>query len=536
MKKIHFIYVTLLIGAVTFWSGCSKNDDTNPDLNPEQEITMPKEAFQFQIVEAQFSEPLLQEEYDADLGGVPLTLIRSDENTLVFYIPGETVVGETTLNIPNLDVKTKLEVKKSMLNDSEDVVLKPFFEDLHLTQNTITDEEYSSYLTETIAAFEIYYQSLSNDEKNRLALFYQVNENWFKDILSLNQSLGFPTLDVSPTFKKAGKLAISVAAFATLTSFIVQPGTYVEKAILAVGCIISAVLAKEYTLELLDEIDIIEKITNRILGSQSTKSTLATQALVFVNAEAKNISLYTEQRNITTSDQSSTAEGTSMFFDAYERLINTTEKVNNVIRLVNNHVFFSNISPIPIQKIPSSSETQSVPLTLEDYNSLSFTVSHANVQLSELAFENGSIRMKMTVENPDAVTGNNVKTYLNYVYQNEFNDTKGNIPIEIKLDKEGEFNLAGDWKLTILINDYPPKIYIMEMDESGIWIIDQAQYPSADYQIEMNYSEGVLYLSFDGGKPYELEVNDVNDTIFETHGEDEEDGLFFNYYVKLERL
>ncbi|WP_158960298.1 hypothetical protein [Myroides fluvii] len=144
--------------------------------------------------------------------------------------------------------------------------------------------------------------------------------------------------------------------------------------------------------------------------------------------------------------------------------------------------------------------------------------------------------MKMTVKNPDTATGNSLKTTLNYTYQNEFSNTTGNMPIEIKLNKEGTFDLVGNWKLTIRINNNPPKIYNMEMDESGIWVIDQVQNPSADYQIEMRYNEGVIYLSFDGGEPYELEVNDVNDTVFETQGEDNDRGQIFYYYVKLERL
>jgi Leucine-rich repeat (LRR) protein len=83
---------------------------------------------------------------------------------------------------------------------------------------------------------------------------------------------------------------------------------------------------------------------------------------------------------------------------------------------------------------------QSGVLTAEDYNSLKFTVADANVQLSDVSFENGTVRMKMTVKNPDTVTGNSLKTTLNYTYQNEFSNATGSMPIEVKLDKEDDDN------------------------------------------------------------------------------------------------
>ncbi|TDS58173.1 hypothetical protein [Myroides indicus] len=438
MKKFHLIYAAFIIGNAIFWSGCSKNDNDSPDPDPKQEITMPKEAFQLQIVEAQFSQPLLQEEYDADLGGIPLKLVRSNDNTLVFYVPGTTAVGETTLNIPQLEAQSKFEVKKSVLNGNEEVILKPFFEDLNFSQNRISDEEYSEYLADALTAFEAYYKSLSKDDKNQMALFYQVNENWFKKILGLNSTPKFTTLGAASTFKSVKNYQLTVLTFVTSGLIVVYGATPLEKSVAAVACLASGAFAWQYQKELVGEIKIVDKIVDKIIdpvfGNQITKSTLGTQGLVFTNDEAQNVNLYTGNRSVTTADELSTAEGTSIYFDAYGRLINITEKVNGVIQFINDNLFFSNISQIPVHKIPDSAEMQSGVLTAEDYNSLKFTVADANVQLSDVAFENGVVRMKMTVKNPDAVTGNSVKTTLNYTYQNEFSNANGSIAIEIFIE------------------------------------------------------------------------------------------------------
>jgi hypothetical protein len=399
-------------------------------------------------VEAQFSQPLLQEEYDADLGGIPLKLVRSDDNTLVFYVPGTTAVGETTLNIPQLEAQSKFEVKKSVLNGNEEVVLKPFFEDLNFSQNRISDEEYSEYLADALTAFEAYYKSLSKDDKNHMALFYQVNEHWFKEILGLNSTSKFTTLGTASTLVKTKKLLASVIIFAGSGYILSLPGTPLEKSLVAVAGVTAGVLAWEYATELVNEINIVERVTDQILGNNLIKSNFDTQGLVFRNEEGQNVNLYTGNRSVTTADELSTAEGTSIYFDAYGRLINITEKVNDVIQFINDNLFFSNISQIPVHKIPGSAEMQSSVLTAEDYNSLKFTVAEDNVQLSDVAFENGVIRMKMTVKNPDTVTGNSLKTTLNYSYQNEFSNATGSIPIEVKLEEEQDLpELTGVWIL-----------------------------------------------------------------------------------------
>ncbi|WP_158960301.1 hypothetical protein [Myroides fluvii] len=350
MKKLHLIYAAFILGSAIFWSGCSKNDNDNPDSDPKQEITMPKEAFQLQIVEAQFSQPLLQEEYDADLGGVPLKLVRAEDNTLVFYVPGTTALGTTTLHIPNLDVNTKFEVKESLLNGSEDVVLKPLFEDLSLIKSAITDEEYSAYLANTLTAFEEYYKSLSNDDKNQMALFYQVNESWFNEILNVNQPQGFTTLGVASTLVKTKKLLASVIIFAGSGYILALPGTGIEKSLVTVAGVTAGVLAWKYATELVNEINIVDRVVNQIQGNQITKTTFETQGISFTHNKAQNVHLYTGNRSVTASDQSNTAEGTGIFFDAYGRLTKATEKINNLIQFVNDHVFFANIRKYPFTK------------------------------------------------------------------------------------------------------------------------------------------------------------------------------------------
>lgn len=437
--KQFYLYLLMVIGIV-FLNGCSKDDD-NP-VKTETEVVLPKEVYRMQIVEAKFSEPLPQEEYDGMLGNTPIKFVKSDEKTLLFYISEEVALGETALTISQLNVSNKLNVKNPELKGGAEIVLQPLFEKTTPEYQNISTPEYSEYLTTVNTEFKEYYQNLSQEEKNNMALFYQVNEVFFSEILSADSLEG---KSVKETLKKVIKFGVATVLFVGGGASLALPGTPVEKAAIGVFAVLGAVKAWDYGIELINEVEVVTKITDQFSLDKPVAKGFGSSKLTFVNNKTRNPGLYIEQRNMTSGDRASTATGLRKFFDSYEMLIKATKKANSIISSINNHVFFANIPLIPVSEIPTSIETKSTTITAESFEYIKFSVTNPNVNITEVKYENGNLSMKMNVINPNAVVGVSINTELNYTYQEDFNNITGSIPIEVLLEDMPE--LTGVWML-----------------------------------------------------------------------------------------
>lgn len=429
--------VNILLLFVVFFAinGCSKDDDNNTENKTE--ITLPKEAYRLQIVEAAFSEPLTQEEYDATLGEISVKLLRVDEQTLLFYIPVEVAVGSTTFTIPQLNVSQTLEVKNPELKGSEAVVLQPLFEKITPEYQDLYDPEYMDYLATVHTSFKDYYQTLSQEEKNDMALFYQVNEDFFVKILNPD----LQEKNVKETVRIIKKFSVATFFFVGGSTALSLPGTPVEKAVIGAIAVTGAIKAWDYGKQLINQITVVTNITDNLLGGKAHNQSFNKSGISFVNDQPKSINLYIEHQQISATNRSSTASGLISFFDVYDGLISATKKVNEVIRFINDHVFFANISEIPVSEIPSTSETQTEAMTEEFYSYLKLSVADTNVEITESRFEEGAIRMKMSIKNLNIVTGESINTQLNYSYQEDFSSVTGSIPIEIKLEEGYNYQL-----------------------------------------------------------------------------------------------
>lgn len=429
MKKIYLLL--LLIAGIVFLNGCTKEEDSESDSSTE--ITLPKQAYRLQIVEAKFSQSLPKEEYDGTLGGAPIKLVRTDENTLLFYISGNMELGPTLLTVPDLSVSNTLEVKNPELNGSVETVLKPIFEKTTSEYQQISDVEYSNYLATVNTAFNDYYKTLSSDEKKDMALFYQVNEQYFKEILNPDlQEKG-----VQETLKIITKFSTATYFFIGGSGLLALPGTPIEKALIGVVAVTGAVKAWDFGKQLINQIAIVTKIDVSFFEDKPANKTFGgTTGLSFVNEEPKNVNLYMQQQNMTTANKSSTASGLTAFFDIYDMLTSATKKTNEVIKFINDHLFFSNIPAITVSNIPTTTQAQTKAITQETFSYLKFSVADSNIKITQLKFENGTINMKMSITNPGAVSGNSINTQLNYSYKEDFNTVSGSIPVEIKLEKD----------------------------------------------------------------------------------------------------
>ena len=449
--KHFYLYLMVIIG-IMFLNGCSKDDDNIEQTKTE--VVLPKEVYRLQIVEAKFSEPLSsQEEYDGNLGETPIKLVRADDHTLIFYVQGDITVGEMVLTVPQLDVSHTFNVKNPTLKGSAETVLQPIFEKTMPEYQQISTPEYANYLTTVNTAFNDYYKTLSQEEKNNMALFYQVNETFFADVLNpdLQEAKG-----VKQTVIIATKFTLATALFVGGSMTLTLPGTPVEKAIIGIASVTAAVKAWDYGKALINQVKVITKVEDDFSMDKPLPKTLGSSNLTFENDKTRGVNLYTKQRNMISGDRASAASGLAKFFGTYEELMNVTKKVNSIVSFINDHVFFVNIPSIPISEIPNSTETETTALTEEAFGYMTFSVADSNVKITEKKFEKGTIRMKMTIINPATVTGNSIKTQLNYTYKEEFSNVIGSFPVEITLDKNP---FIGTWSL-IERDGYPANEFV----------------------------------------------------------------------------
>lgn len=525
-KYLKFVGVMLFFTVFFAVNSCSKSDDNHTEDSENTEVSLPEEALRLQIVEASFSEPLTQEEYDGMLGDVPLKLVRESEQTLLFYIPGTVPVGEVFFSIPELKVSQKLNVKNAELRAAESVVLAPFFEKISVQYQGISTPEYMTYMTEVNTAFDNYYQSLSAAEKDEMALFFQVNEAFFDEVLNIDAN---GVRSVESTVRNAAKFTIASYLFVTCSTALTLPGTPVEKAVIGAVAVTGAVKAWDYGKQLINEVNIVNSMTQQILDEISATATTAlddSASLTFVHDESKSVSFYIEQQNMTSGNRSGTAESLVSFFDAYDVLTSATHTVNDVIRFINDHVFFANISEIPISEIPANAEKETVAMTSELFNYMTFSTPD-NVILSQPSFANGEIAMKMTIANPDNVTDGVVQTQLNYTYEDAFNYVSGSIPIEVKLE-EDSFNFEGTWRIAYYeIDDnslyQEDKIAFNADGISTLYESRMPAHPDSYYHnwLEIpdvwtiEYSDNILILTNTAwGTHHRFVVESIDDTVF----------------------
>lgn len=464
--KHFYLYLMVIIG-IMFLNGCSKDDDNIEQTKTE--VVLPKEVYRLQIVEAKFSEPLSsQEEYNGNLGGTPIKLVRADEHTLFFYIPGEIAVGEMVFTIPQLKVSNSVYVKNQELKGSAETVLQPFFEKTTPEYQQISTPEYADYLTTVNTAFNDYYKTLSQEEKDEMALFYQVNEDFLSEILNVSLEKKDAVKDVFILVQKH-KLAVALLVGGGVAAFF---NPLVGGVIFTIGAVKAlendGLLAEGYNIVIKDVKNngLLDKPVHKLFGTQ--------EDLVFINENLRNVDLVVERRNIIASDRNSSAVGLVTFFDAHDTLFGFARKINEEITARRDNWFFSKIPLIPVHELPSTTETETTALTEEAFGYMTFSVADSNVKITESKFENGTIRMKMTILNPATVTGNSIKTQLNYTYKEEFSNVSGSFPIEVELEEEYNYQLQ--------IGDYNPDYNLITPQQT----LNQGQSVSfPNYMVQM---------------------------------------------------
>lgn len=183
---------TLLILLTIFAFACSKDDNssTEPE-NIEQNITVESNNVKtFEVVSVTANNiELTNNTYQASLGNNEISLIKYDDNTLIFSVP-EIEQGTYSLSFSLGTIE--LNVTETQVSNTDDIIQNVFdnfsndIDNLDNSDPFIANEitEAESYNTEVLAL----YNSLNDEQKRQTAMFYEANkevfENFKNDIAS----------------------------------------------------------------------------------------------------------------------------------------------------------------------------------------------------------------------------------------------------------------------------------------------------------------------------------------------------------------
>src|SRR5690606_33070352 len=183
MKSTNLLNIVLFIFVSTFFIQCSKDDDPKEsEVEVSDDITADKNTVSpLEIVQLTSENPLLADIYEANLGNVSLKLAKVDDNTLILVVPPDVQSGKSILTF--MENKKTVEIEFNVLSlelvqDPESVIQPMLVEvDLILNQSPTNPEliSYASSLESLMAEFESAYNSLSIDNKKKVATFFELN-------------------------------------------------------------------------------------------------------------------------------------------------------------------------------------------------------------------------------------------------------------------------------------------------------------------------------------------------------------------------
>ncbi|WP_271405983.1 hypothetical protein [Tenacibaculum soleae] len=476
MKKILYLFVIVI-----FLSNCSKDE---PSISSNDQILDGGIIMTSEIVQIE-NQNLTKETYEGDINGVPVSLGKSDENTLVFIVTSEFALGNVILNIESLNLKINYTIQQTVLDNSVEETIQEFISKLQTSTDSIEDSEQQNKAQEMVTSFTNYYNSLSDNEKLAAAEYYNTNKVLLQTAIDGNFSRLKQNNLTKFTQCKAGiyltgvlgviTSLTSATGFGAVVGIVTGTAAGITLGQTIIHCVeASKSKIKSIFLNANNEIDVYSRSSNHI--------NLYTE-------NSKTITFSIGNRAIQTSDSNDENIYISEIFnwvnDLNSKII---VNLNSAIEGWNNFApsFFS-LKPYESIVINNDSEVQIFELTQELYNNLSFSISNDNIEIQNLSFTDGGIELKLKIIDIEIVTDDFIEATLDFTYNDDFNNFSGSFPLKIFKTctnlNDIKSQIVGSWSVNIITQEaqndptnYP--WYDLEMFENGTgeYTVDGTKY------------------------------------------------------------
>ncbi|MCW4469893.1 hypothetical protein OGH69_13010 [Flavobacterium sp. MFBS3-15] len=445
----------LIMAFVAVMISCSKDDgDGNNGENP-----IGGEIFTAQVVKIQIPEgtELTQTMYDGEIGGIPVKLVKAPGNMLAFYLPTNMPTGNAALVIPALSNMTiDYNIQQSVLNASANEIISGYINSLDLYAQNFGDSPQAQSLRHNIENLETIYNALSDEEKNEMALTYQVNKMAFDGVLAISMERTSDH-EASRAVLKVGLAAAAIVEGVALVAATVASATTVAAlapAALGAVTVYAGLVLINNTVSDIFEVNVIKENLN--LGGL-WGVTDRTEMPRFIHNVSQNITLQANQRELAQSDSSRTDEYTSEFFENFSHFNNYVGITNNSIGIINNELESADLHAFSAATLSADTTFSMANIDEEAFGDITFSLSHPNLVLEEASLlADGQLKVKIKVIG--IPPSREIETNLNYTFDNGFSSFTGRFPIIVEIPLEGSWNAIniggvaiGEW-----INVYSP--------------------------------------------------------------------------------
>jgi len=413
MKKKYLKILLILLTFATI-TACSKEDSTKPPID-----LIGGEVYLSQVVTISLpSTDLTEQEYQATLDGVDVTLVKSDDHKLLFLVPNDAILGAHTLTIPSLNNATiSYDIKETVLSEAPEASLAPFFANFTTFSMSLDASPEAVEAQDALDNFNNYFANATVAEKTEIAILYQVNKTVFDSII-LDTSPG-RSIDTNALYFGAAVIGVG----ASIPLLLAPTGaTQIAGLVLIIP---SLYYAKKYGKPLYNEYILTGNIKlDGILGTNERAGFIP-----FEDNINSSLTINTLKRKLMSADEDNPQSSVVYFFKYINILNGYINKANTTIQIVNN-LPFVNFSLIPLVQLSTSGTEVNGIVNSIDFDNITFSVNNANLQLVSSTFQSaGNLNMKIKIIGTPTVLP--VQSTLNYSYTDNFSSFSGTIPIEV---------------------------------------------------------------------------------------------------------
>lgn len=542
MKKALLIFMSIIL------FGCSKDDTTSTEPI-EQNLTVESNNVKtFEVISVTVNNvELTNNTYQATFGNSEITLVKFDDNSLIFSVPE---IEEGTYSL-SLSLGTiEFNVTETQVSNTDEIiqnVFDNFSTDIGNLDNSdpfIANEitEAESYNTEVLAL----YNSLNDEQKRQTAIFYEANkevfENFKNDIAS---NLNGPTIlsrtpqSDCPTdnksfysctadnlgnsaiaLKNSSKEFLQILALAGASAYL-APASF---GLSAVGTFLGlGTAAYIYMTEVRPYFLQFKSSLKSFVGANwiLTQATFSVVADEFSSESEASLNITPDFRSINSNDNEISQE-TGFFITSLNTL---NDYWNQLTALFGSTINYQETS----ENIDFDNNTDQITIT---------NITNSNVELESLDGQNVTFK---------SLSGNDENFSFDIEVTKEgFTETttmNANVIIPV-------FDFTGNWQLSYYsasVNlgvDYLHQQQRFTCDVSGYASTSETRYPNtpppnnnwqSSEEVNIYYSNGKIIIA--PSVDFEVIVTDVNDNIF--YSENWNTNYTVNDYywkIKLERL
>jgi uncharacterized protein (TIGR02145 family) len=410
IKKHLLLIATIVVITVS----CSKDDSPNEPVNGG-------EIFTAQIVTVNLPDADFDaNEYQGTIGGIPVTLTVSPDNTLLFMAPIG-LEGNHDLVIPALDLTFHYNLTATVLDKTPDETIEDLTANFSTFIQLIDESPEAASVKHNIETFNTYFSNANIEEKTNIAIAYKANKALIDDLLLNNNSASRgivgETLFFIAKHKQAVVLMLAGAALISATPIL-------GVAIAGAG----AYKAYKANAEAID--NIYNTITLKVgtwFGSNNRGPN--DNGLVLLDNQPKTIPFDLVERRLIASDADKTEPIAKDYFTSHNLYNYYAEKTNDIIDNTNT-VKGTDFSDLTLEELPQTTPEVNNPVNEEMFSKVQFTINHPNVSLVS-AILDGDGQLKITVKIVGTPVSYPVLTSLNYSYDDDFSSFTGTLPIEV---------------------------------------------------------------------------------------------------------